>query len=171
MQSDDDSGATPTTRATTTSVGVLTTFSTVTVERTCSAELLRGTSAPSPSQGAPLADGRHFGFVTFLDAEDLSVQFDVAQLFTGEAIKAAGDDGGGSPPPNDYWIRNNTKATRTLKPAADAALCIPVDPNQPAQSQPVSLERLNRHLGDGEPVAVWVDVRSGTAVRLEQLFR
>jgi hypothetical protein len=105
-----------------------------------------------------------------LDAEDLKLTFDAAQLLTGDAAaKAAAEDGGESPPPNDYWIRNASKATRTLSLGEDAVLCT-ADPQNVAENRKVSLSQLNQRLGDGEPLAVWIDVRDGTVVRVQQQY-
>ena len=137
--------------------------------RTCSTEILRTSSSP-PQQGAALADGQYFGFITTLDAEDLKLQFDVAQLLTGDAAtKAAAEDGGESPPPNDYWIRNNTKAARTLALADDATICLPSS-SDPTKNHSATLADLNKTTAAGEPVGVWVDVRSGTVERVEQQY-
>lgn len=125
-------------------------------------------ASPTPGQGAALADGLYFGFITFLDAEDLSLRFDVAQLLTGDAaIKAAAEDGGEAN--NDYWIRNTTKATRTLELADDATLCMAPPPDI-TTNRKVTLVQLNQQLGDGEPVAVWLDVRDGVVERIQQQY-
>jgi hypothetical protein len=125
-------------------------------------------ASATPTQGAALADGLYFGYITFLDAEDLSMRFDVAQLLTGDAAaKAAAEDGGEAN--NDYWIRNASKATRTLKLADDATLCAPVA-GDIVENKRVSLADLNQTLADGEPFAVWIDVRSGTVERVQHQY-
>ncbi|MEY2566419.1 MAG: hypothetical protein QOE35_948 [Actinomycetota bacterium] len=138
--------------------------------RTCSTDIVRGSSSPPPQQGAALGDGQYFGYITLLDAENLELQFDVAQLLTGDAaVQAAKADGGESPPPNDYWIRNNTKAARTLALAHDATICLSGS-GDPTKNEQSTLARLNTTLGDGEPLGVWIDVRSGTVQRVEQQY-
>jgi hypothetical protein len=138
--------------------------------RTCSTDIVRGSSSPPPQQGAALGDGQYFGYITRLDAENLQLQFDVAQLLTGDAaVQAAKADGGESPPPNDYWIRNNTKAARTLAVANDTTICLPSS-DDPTKNEQSTLVRLNKTLGDGEPLGVWIDVRSGTVERVEQQY-
>lgn len=124
-------------------------------------------ASPTPNQGAPVTDGRYFGFITFLDAEDLSLRFDVAQLLTGDAAaKAAAEDGGEAD--NDYWVRNASKAARTLKLAEDATLCAPTDDS--LENTEITLADLNRRLGDGEPYPTWIDVRSGTVERVQHQY-
>ena len=125
-------------------------------------------ASPTPTQGATLADGFYFGYITFLDAEDLSLRFDVAQLLTGDAAaKAAAQEG--EEANNDYWIRNNSTATRTLKLAEDATLCT-ATPDDIVRNREVSLVQLNQTLGDGEPFASWIDVRAGVVVRIQQQY-
>ena len=125
-------------------------------------------ASPTPSQGAALDDGLYFGYITLLDAEDLSLRFDVAQLLTGDAaVKAAAEDGGEAN--NDYWIRNASKATRTLKLTEDTVLCMAPPPDI-VNNRNVTLVQLNQQLGDGEPVAVWLDVRDGVVERIQQQY-
>jgi hypothetical protein len=128
-------------------------------------------SSPPPSQGSALADGRSFGFIKSIGAGGSSIAFDVAQLFTGDAaVKAAAEDGGDSPPDNDYWIRNNSPATRTLAISGNATLCIPTDPGQPTANKPVKPDDFGKYAADGEPNAAWIDVRSGNVVRVDAQF-
>jgi hypothetical protein len=70
---------------------------------------------------------------------------------------------------SDYWIRNSSQATRTLALAEDAVLCI-ADPEDIVRNRSVSLVQLNQALGDGEPTAVWIDVRDSTIVRVQQQY-
>ncbi len=126
--------------------------------------------SPAPAQGSALADGMYFGYITALDAEDLKLTFDAAQLLSGDAAnKAAAEDGGESPPPNDYWIRNASKATRALGLTEDAVLCT-ASPEDIVTNRKVSLAQVNQALGDGEPLAVWIDMRGGTVVRVQQQY-
>lgn len=125
------------------------------------------TGTPAPAQGSALTNGMYFGFVTALDAEDLKLTFDAAQLLTGEAAaRAAAEEGSEE---SDFWIRNTSKATRTLELAEDAVLCT-ADPANPVENRKVTLAQLNQTLGDGEPMSVWIDVRDGVVTRVQQQF-
>jgi hypothetical protein len=168
-----ETSATTAGRSTTTSApsaaGASTTVA-ASVPATCSSSF-GADSGPPPTQGSALTDGRYFGFITSIAAGGTSVKFDVAQLFTGDAaVKAAAEDGGDSPPDNDYWIRNNSPATRTLAVAAGATLCIPTDPAKPTENTKVTPERFTKYAADGEPNAAWIDVRGGDVERVEAQF-
>jgi hypothetical protein len=164
--SDGDGDTTATTRraaATTTAA----TSSPASVAAGCPDQPDSAAGSPPPNQGAALTDGMFFGYITALDAEDLKLTFDAAQLLTGEAAaKAAAEDGGEA---SDFWSRNSSKATRTLPLAEDAVVCIS-SPQDIVTNREVSLPQLNQALGDGEPMAVWIDVRQGTAVRVQQQY-
>jgi hypothetical protein len=109
----------------------------------------------------------YFGYITALDAEDLKLTFDAAQLLTGEAAAQAAAAEGSEE--SDFWIRNSSKATRTLALAEDATLCI-ASPDDVVHNRKVALADLNQALGDGEPMAVWIDMRDATVVRVQQQY-
>ena len=77
-------------------------------------------TAPSPAE--------HFGYIRSVSTAGpaATLAFDEAQFLTGqEAQKAAEEDGAvepGEAVPNDYYIRNQDKATRTLRIANDAKI-------------------------------------------------
>jgi hypothetical protein len=123
--------------------------------------------SPPPAQGSALTDGMFFGYITALDAEDLKLTFDAAQLLTGEAAaKAAAAEGGEA---SDFWSRNDSRATRALTLAETAVLCIST-PDDAVHNRKVALPQLNQALGDGEPMAVWIDVRARAVVRVQQQY-
>ncbi|HEX6570293.1 MAG TPA: hypothetical protein VF015_14065 [Acidimicrobiales bacterium] len=75
------------------------------------------TAAPTPSEASVLADGRHPVFLTGLDVEGRTMEFDVIQWLTGEEAREAytadhPDDPGY--PPNDYYIVNDNPRLRVL---------------------------------------------------------
>lgn len=164
--SDGDGDATSTTTA---EVAITTAATTplTSVSADCPHQPDSSTGSPAPTQDAAITEGMYFGYVTALDAEDLKLAFDAAQLLTGDAAaKAAAEEGSEE---SDFWIRNSSKATRTLSLAVDAVLCT-ADPQNVATNRAVDLAQLNQTLGDGEPMAVWIDVRGGTVVRVQQQF-
>ncbi|MDH4119970.1 MAG: hypothetical protein OEW30_21520, partial [Acidimicrobiia bacterium] len=63
---------------------------------------------------AAFVEGTFFGYV--VDASDSEIVFDEAEFLTGDdaaaAAEAAGEE---SPPPNDFFIRNTTDRTITLR--------------------------------------------------------
>lgn len=162
--SDGDGEATATTAApTSTSV----TAPPASVPADCPGQPDSRAGSPAPAQGAALTDGMFFGYITVLDAEDLKLTFDAAQLLTGDAAAQAAAAEGSEE--SDFWIRNSSTATRTLPLAEDAVLCT-ADPDDVATNRSVSLAQLNQLLGDGEPMAVWIDVRDGTVVRVQHQY-
>jgi hypothetical protein len=80
---------------------------------------------PVPETGQ-LEDGRHFGFVRFVDVAGRTIEFDLAYWLSGEEAnqayqEATGDRG---PVPNDHFVVNDNPALRTLVLAPDARLVL-----------------------------------------------
>jgi hypothetical protein len=77
---------------------------------------------------APLADGRHFGFVPAVDLDARTVTFDLAQWLTGEAAnEAAIADGSieaGDTVPNDYYVVNDNPRLRDVSLADDVGVLL-----------------------------------------------
>lgn len=131
---------------------------------------------PVPEQsgctvGSTLTGGVWFGFVK-APVGTSSLQFDLACFYTGgNAALAASEDGAESPPPNDYYIRNNNPALRS----------VPIDSS--------TVYRITSTMGGGDLVtvnrstfatrvaatsgpglAVWVYVSGGRTVKVEQQY-
>ncbi len=83
------------------------------------------TQATTTTRSMP---AEHFGYIRSVSTAGpaATLAFDEAQFLTGKnAQKAAEEDGAVSPGeavPNDYYIRNPDKATRTLRIANDAKI-------------------------------------------------
>jgi hypothetical protein len=85
------------------------------------------TAAPEPASSAALADGRHPGFLTKVDASGRSLTIDIIQFLTGEAAaKAYREDNPGMTggPDNDYWVRNVNTRLRTYEVSAGATITV-----------------------------------------------
>ena len=165
---DDGDQTAPTTTSPTASTSTApATSAAATVPAACPDQPDSRAGSPAPAQGSALTDGMFFGYITALDAEDLKLTFDAAQLLTGDAAAAAAAAEGSEE--SDFWIRNSSTATRTLELSEDAVLCTAV-PDNPVVNRNVSLSQLNQTLGDGEPMAVWIDVRSGVVTRVQHQF-
>jgi hypothetical protein len=85
------------------------------------------TSAPTPTGAPVLVDGRHPVYLTGLDVEGRTVEFDLIQWLTGEAAREAytadnPDDPGY--PPNDYYIVNDNPRLRVLPVAGDVTVTV-----------------------------------------------
>ena len=81
---------------------------------------------PAPPPGPSSAE--HFGYIRSVSTAGpaATLAFDEAQFLTGDAAqKAAEEDGAveaGESVPNDYYVRNPDKTTRTLRIANDAKI-------------------------------------------------
>jgi hypothetical protein len=151
----------------------LTTDATTSAPTGCPDSVVPGNASPPPNQGAALANGRYFVFLHSVDVAGKKVSVDVAQFLSGEAAnKAAAEDGQESPPPNDYYIRNSSKALRTLPVAAHATLCMgssPGDTNTFAVDLK-GLDTLVRAYPDDQGALVWISVTDGSVERVEQQY-
>jgi len=81
--------------------------------------------APSPEAqpGAPLEDGRHFGYVRSVDPDAGAIEFDLAYFLSGQEANAAYQAAGGTGPvPNDHFVVNDNPLLRTLTLAPDVRL-------------------------------------------------
>jgi hypothetical protein len=78
-------------------------------------------SGCTPGTADTLPDGRWY--VSVDEARPAELRVDVACWFSGEqAALAATEDGEESPPPNDYYVRNQNPALRTLPVAPGATV-------------------------------------------------
>ena len=129
--------------------------------------------APLPAQGEPPVDGSHAAFLRVLDIDAGTVTIDIVRWLEGDAADEAyaaetGDDSGA---PNDYFIVNETEATRTL--ALDApAVTVAWDSKGPGQRR-IDLQELPGYLADRQdPEATfWVTVAGGAVVRIDEQYR
>jgi hypothetical protein len=85
-------------------------------------EPVEPTETPPPLDEADLEDGRHFGYVTFVDVEARTIQFDLAIWLSGEEANRAYEEATGDPSgaPNDHFTVNENPRLRTLALAPDA---------------------------------------------------
>jgi hypothetical protein len=161
----------------------------------------QGSSAPAQakdtSSSSPpklTGDGRYFGFIEAADAGPPTIDFDVAQKFSGEAAnRAAAEDGfvsPGEPVPNDYYVRNPEKATAPLKLAEDVRvtaatpvtrLTLPAETRARCRSGctegiPVRLADFfasftkSREEGSAEGGPFWVTIRDGVVLRIDEQY-
>ena len=123
---------------------------------------------------APLEDGRHFGYIEAVHADDEEIEFDLAQFLTGdEADVAAQEDGvvgPGEEIENDYYIRNVNPKLRTLTVDAGVEILL-VDMNSSDVATPsreVTLEELGDE--DLEMFGFWVTVEDAVVTGIAQQF-
>ena len=132
-------------------------------------------SAPTPSEPATLADGRHPVYLKTVDPDRQTITFDLIQFFTGDAAtKAAAEDGEESPPPNDYYIRNVNPKLRTLPVAADAPITVNVLAAQSTGSATkdvvVTLAKLASYFPNSGTPPFWITVEQGQVTKIAQQY-
>ena len=135
-------------------------------------------SAPDqPTAGASsdLTDGRHAARITRVDAAGGRVTVDVVQFFLGEdAIRAAREDGAEEvPPPNDVWIRNTSRALRTLPVSPDAPITVNVHGAAESGSSTKNIAKTLAELAeiDGiEDGIFWLTVADGQVTRIAEQY-
>ena len=139
-----------------------------------------GPSTSASAAAAVLADGRHAGYLTKLDAGKRTLSFDKIDFLTGDAAKKEylkthpGETGG---PDNDYLIVNNNPLVRTL-PIADPATIMILDSNS---SGGVAMKKTTLGALPGYFAAdkgnkllwhnpFWLTVKSGEITKIEEQF-
>jgi hypothetical protein len=127
-------------------------------------------SGCTPPSGNGLPDGRWFGYVETVSADDLG--FDLACWFTGTAAAAAAsEDGEESPPPNDYYVRNLNEVVRTLTVGSGTEVAWLPSPGDPTSLEVVSyaqwrVEQPGRLYAPG----VWITVDDGEITSIQEQY-
>ena len=137
--------------------------------------------------GNPIADGRHFGYLSSVDVSSTpaTVQVDVAEFLSGEeANVAAAEDGAiaeGESVPNDYYIRNEAKDVVTLDVSGDVrvthiqcpASCTDGIPGQFDAFAASFADTGEKTLADeyrGAQSQYWITVREGEIVAIDEQY-
>jgi hypothetical protein len=131
--------------------------------------------APTTSEPAVLADGRHPVYLKTVDPGQQRITFDLIQFFTGDAAtKAAAEDNEESPPPNDYYIRNVNPRLRTLPVRADAPITVNVLAAQATGSATkdvsVTLAKLATWFPNPGTPPFWITVEQGQVTKMAQQY-
>lgn len=171
------SDATTTTEAATTTTAESTT-STEATTTTVDTNSLASGSGCTPGTSDDLPDGTWFGYA--VAATDTTVDFDLACWFSGDAaVIAAAEDGDESPPPNDYHVRNENPALRTLPVAAFVEVAALENPGDPSTVEMVpwvdwAAERAGPIFEiDGVDYYqdIWITIVAGEVVTVEEQYR
>ncbi|MEX1279915.1 MAG: hypothetical protein AB1Z55_04280 [Acidimicrobiia bacterium] len=169
--------ATSTTEATTTSTEAATTTTMATTTTVDTNTLAEG-SGCTPGTPDDLPDGTWFGYA--VSATDTTMDFDLACWFSGDAaVLAAAEDGAESPPPNDYHIRNENPALRTLTVAPSTEVESFATSGDPSTVETVTwadwaADRAGPLFEvDGVDVYqdIWITVTGGEVVAVEEQYR
>jgi hypothetical protein len=144
--------------------------------------------APPTTQAATTTrsmPAEHFGYVRSVSTAGptATLAFDDAQFLTGdEAQRAAEEDGAvepGESVPNDYYIRNPDKATRTLRIANEATVtsvhCSPCREDVHGKLEPFLASFMEPRRGYGAPYRgkyglYWLAVEDGEVVAIREQY-
>ncbi len=133
------------------------------------------TEAPSTTgeaTGDELADGVHFGYITTLIAghNEISGQFDVAELLTGEAALEASREAGFDEP-TDYYISNVNPRLRPILVDPEAEV-LDVDFDDCCEAKPSDIQQfvIDRDADEEERTAVHLTVEDGVVTRIEEQY-
>ncbi len=124
-------------------------------------------SGCTPGTSSSLPDGLWFGYVVSMG--DQVIEFDLACWFTGQAANdAAAEDGEESPPPNDYYVRNQSEATRDITVAADSNVVF-YPTGDPQGAEDGDFEEWRAVMEErGAFFGVWLEIVGGEAVSIEE---
>jgi hypothetical protein len=127
----------------------------------------------------------HFGYIRSVSTAGpaATLAFDEAQLLTGkEAQKAADEDGAvpsGETVPNDYYVRNPDKTTRTLRISDDAEItakrCDLCRGGKPGELDPflASFTKSGQTYADpyrGKASLYWLTIEDGQVVAIDEQY-
>jgi hypothetical protein len=136
---------------------------------------------------APIADGRHFGYVKSVDASatPATISLDVAEFLIGEeATVAAVEDGviaEGETVDNDYYVRNPEQDLLTLDVAPDVRVTHVQCPGSCSEGIPGQFEAFAASFDDpgektlmdeyrGSQSQYWITVRDGEVVAIDEQY-
>jgi hypothetical protein len=139
------------------------------------------------TNGSPVADGRHFGYLKSVDASSTpsTVELDVAAFLSGEEANAAAAEDGviaeGEFVPNDYYIRNEDKSVVTLDVAPDVRVTHIQCPDSCTDGISGDLDTFAASFGDtgektlldeyrGAQSQYWITVRDGGVVAIDEQY-
>ncbi|HEX6261278.1 MAG TPA: hypothetical protein VF097_00365 [Actinomycetota bacterium] len=133
--------------------------------------------------GPPLPDGRHFGYVRYLDlgGEIPRMLFDAAEWYVGdEADREAIEDGvigPGERVENDIYIRNENALLRSIEVAGDARVLVVFLGRDPSQPTEIGLQRFARLIQDPSSrfayarfLPFWATIEGGAVVEIEEQY-
>ncbi|MFW2380603.1 MAG: GerMN domain-containing protein [Acidimicrobiales bacterium] len=127
-------------------------------------------SGCTPSTDDGLPDGRWFGYVEELAADEL--EFDLACWFTGTAAAAAAsEDGEESPPPNDYYVRNQNNLLRTLSVGSEIEVSWLPTAGDPTSLEVVLYDEWRSEQTDrAYTPGVWITIHDGEISSIQEQY-
>ncbi len=156
----------PTTQPPTTTTVPPTTTTTVPPTTKPPADPVPDGSGCTPGPG-DLGDGRWYGLVEANDGTVLT--FDLACWFTGEDAVLAAKQDGAEEPPNDYYVRNQNPATRTLQATADTEVVWYPQLGDPASETTSTFAEWDAAKDErGAMPGIWVVIEGGVVTRIQE---
>jgi hypothetical protein len=136
-----------------------------------------------PAEIDDLEDGRHFGYVTSVDVDTRTIQFDLAIWLSGEEADQAYQEATGETGhvPNDYYVVNDNPKLRTLALAPDVRVrlldwndCCDTFFDADLDMWAQAIET-NEHIEDGgheysNNTQVWITVKDGVVTLVEEQY-
>jgi hypothetical protein len=142
------------------------------------------TQTQTSTQPAP-PPGEHFGYIRSVSTAGpaATLAVDEAQFLTGDAAQKAAEEDGvlapGEPVPNDYYIRNPDKTTRTLRIANDAKItakrCALCRNGRPGQLAPFLASFMTGRHTYADPYRgkyslYWLTIRDGEVTAIDEQY-
>jgi hypothetical protein len=124
------------------------------------------------TNGDVLLDGRHFGYITTLVAghDEISGQFDLAKLLTGDEAAQA-QQAAGVEEPLDYYITNVNPKERPIVVDPEATV-LDVDYDhccEPTSTDPASWVA-DREARDETRTAAYITIKDGVVTKIEEQY-
>lgn len=120
--------------------------------------------------------GLHMAKITKFDRTTRVVTYDVVQFLTGDAAKQAYTEDIGEAPDTDYYIRNQSKETRTVTLSDDAAFRVNnlggFPPSDPDKGTEVDFDTFAAYF-DAEQAFdsfFWISLEDGVATHVEEQY-
>ncbi len=131
---------------------------------------LASRSGCKPGTEDSLPDGEWYGYIVDLTASE--IEFDLACWFSGDAaVLAASEDGAESPPPNDYYVRNESEAVRSLGVDSVTEVEYLANGGDPNTVTTTSYEdwHVEWEISDFVP-GYWLTIEDGKVTRISQQY-
>ena len=143
----------------------------------------QSSTAPGPAPAPSPAE--HFGYIRSVSTAGpaATLAFDEAEFLTGKAAQQAAEDDGAVEPgeavPNDYYIRNPDKATRTLRIAGDVKItakrCSLCRNGKPGELGPFLAAFMKGRQTFADPYRgkysqYWLTIRNGEVVAIDEQY-
>lgn len=131
---------------------------------------LASRSGCKPGSETTLPDGEWYGYIVDLNASE--IEFDLACWFSGDAaVRAADEDGDESPPPNDYYVRNESEAVRSLGVDSVTEVEYLANGGDPNTVTTTSYEdwHVEWEISDFVP-GYWLTIEDGKVTRISQQY-